>query len=141
MTFFPPGGGTDTDITADPTKLPPFIPGGNDDLPSELNLIPKIGNPRFIDPDQGIPGDVYTIKIPVSLEVGQNQGRQVTDYGYLIFLEDDEGLAPVKAILNYAQPQNNAPVLNGVISATFQVKPKKIKVTILTKKSVPIQLA
>lgn len=135
MAFSGSGPGTGTDIQVDPTNLPPFIPGNKDDLPNDLNFLPKVEEARLIEPE--FEGDVWTVKIPVSIDVNSN--RQITDYGYLLFVGDDQNIAAVDSLLNYPLPQNNSPVQKGVLSATTPLQPKRIKVTILTKKEVSVR--
>jgi hypothetical protein len=130
-----PGPGTGTDTQADPTVLPPFIPGNKDDLPNDLNFLPKLDEARLDEPD--FDGDVWTVKIPVSVDANSN--RQITDYGYLVFVGDDQNIAAVLSLLNYPSLPNNPPVLRGVLIATTSVRPTRIKVTVLSKKEVSIQ--
>lgn len=135
MKFLASGPGTGTDTQVDPTGLLPFTPNTSqrDDLPSDLQSMPVLGVAKVIAPDDDVPGDVYTVKIPVTIDIATSY--KVTDYGYLVFVGDDQNIAPVNSLLSYASPENK----KGVLIIRTPVNPTKIKVTILTKKEVSVR--
>jgi hypothetical protein len=126
---------------APPVPLPPddlknvfpFIPGNRDVFEGKAPLpMPNFEKPNFqpFDPDNPIGAGTLIIKL-AGLE---NTEYKFSDYGYVLLLEGvEDNVVGLKAYPSQ--------LTSGFLSAAVAKKPTKIKVTILTKKSVPIQLA
>jgi hypothetical protein len=133
MTFFPLGGGTDTEISTDPTELPPFVPGQKDNFPDGNVFLPQVElcafNPLLTTNPNG-PGSVA-----LQLSLGSST-YGFADFGYVVLLQGaEENVDGYKAY-----PAQSFPAYN-LLSITVPRKPTGLKVTILTKKSASIQLA
>jgi hypothetical protein len=112
----------------------PFSPGEKDDFSPDCAVIPTLGSFKTV-PDPFDP-ELVKVSVPVNSAVGCKPG----DYGYVLLVADAQDNY-VAYPVTFHKPTETRPF--GLLSATF-IKPRpdiKIKVTILTKKSVPIQLA
>jgi len=131
MTFIPPGGGTNTDISTDPTELPPFIPGQKDNFPDGNLILPRVATYAFNPSIPTIPNGPGSVALQFSLD---DPAYGFADYGYVVLLQGvEDNVEGYKAYPTQSFPDYN------LLTITVPKKPTGLKVTILTKKSVPIQ--
>lgn len=127
MKFLASGPGTGTDTQVDPTQDRPFAlnPIQKEDFAGDWNSLPSIQEAKWND-DMGV----------LSIHLVAVSGDLASNYGYLVYVGEDElTISPIESQLSRARNGKD-----GYLIVTPSKKPLKIKVTILTKKEVTVNL-
>ena len=123
-----PGTGTSANVNA----VFPFVPGKKDDYDRSMNYIPTLGEAK-VTPDP-FDDTLVTVSIPITTDPGYSP----EDYGYVLLVEEATGdFKAFQADLFPPTPTRAFWLLSGQF-----IKPTnnlRLKVTILAKKTVPIQ--
>lgn len=127
MKFLASGPGTGTDTQVDPTQDRPFALNSiqKDDFAGNWNKLPSIREAKWDD-------DLGVLSIPLVVDTDD----LASNYGYLVYVGEDElTISPIESQLSRARNGRD-----GFLIVTPPKKPVKIKVTILTKKEVTVNL-
>ncbi len=127
MKFLASGPGTGTDTQVDPTQDRPFTLNSmqKENFAGNWNKLPSIREANWYD-------ELGVLSIPLVVE----SGDLASNYGYLVYVGEDElTISPINSQLSRASNGKD-----GYLIVTPSKKPVKIKVTILTKKEVTVNL-
>lgn len=119
------------------TDVRPHIPASAD-LAADYSGLPTIGAVEFDDNDHL---GLTTIYIPLDCTATGPDGPKITDFGYVLLVQDTAEDKATPATLfparNGGQPVPNAKTGTLVATINKTMPRPKLRVTILTKKTVP----